>query len=71
MTEASASQLGRACGVYGAFGYRGSTALSSTNINSPIHPAMAGCRMSPTPHASRALKPMTPQRPAKEATTHD
>jgi hypothetical protein len=34
MTEASASQPGRACSVYGAFGYRGSTALSSANINS-------------------------------------
>jgi hypothetical protein len=26
---------------------------------------------SPTPHAGRALKPMTPQRPGKEATTSD
>jgi hypothetical protein len=49
----------------------GSTALPSANINSPIHPALAGCRMTSTPHASRALKPVTPQRPGKEATTSD
>jgi hypothetical protein len=34
MTEVSASQLGRAWAVYGAFGCRGSTALSSANIHS-------------------------------------